>query len=216
MILALAACGTAPGITLVIDSATAELIRGATVELEVALTRSGGAGADIVLDVTGLPASVSASFSPATLSGATLTSTLTLSAAAAAIEGSYDLTVTGTGTGLVASAGLGLEVMSLDVTGRVVTIYEIPLPNISVSSQGASAVTDVDGNFSLTGLSVPYDLSVCGARHRSGSMCTRASRPTNSCSHRLQVLRRRSQSARPPSQATSAVASFPLQPTKPS
>ena len=31
-----------------------------------------------------------------------------------------------------------------------VTIYEIPLPNISVSSQGASAVTDVDGNFSLS------------------------------------------------------------------
>ena len=75
--LVLAACGQTPSITLSLDVATAELLRGSDVQVEVTVTRLGGATADVALTVTGLPANVDASFSPATLSGGNLISTLT-------------------------------------------------------------------------------------------------------------------------------------------
>lgn len=69
VVLVLAACGQTPSITLSIDAATAELLRGSEVQVEVNLTRAGGATTDVALTVTGLPANVDASFAPATLSG---------------------------------------------------------------------------------------------------------------------------------------------------
>lgn len=158
--LVLAACGQSPSIVLTLDSAGADLLRGSDVQIVVTLTRAGGASADVALSVTGLPANVDALFSPATLTGGTLASTLTLSAASAAVAGSYDLTVTGTGTGLVDGVELVLDVMSLTVTGRVVSVFDVPVPGVSIRSQGDSAVADANGSFSLTGLSVPYDVAV--------------------------------------------------------
>jgi len=148
---------------LILDSASAELLRGADVQVVVTLTRAGGASADVTLSVTGLPANVDASFSPVVLSGGTLTSTLTLSATAAATEGDYDLSVTGTGTGLADTADLALDVVSLSVTGHVVTMYDLPVVGAAVSSQGDTGITDASGKFNLTGLAVPYDLSVWNA-----------------------------------------------------
>lgn len=158
--LALAACGSAPSITLTLDSASAELLRGAEVQIDITLARLGGANADVTLTVTGLPANVAGSFSTVTLSGGTLTSTLTLSADAAATEGDYTVSVTGTGTGLSDTAELALDVVSLSVTGRVVSIYDLPVVGVAVGSQGDTEITDANGAFELTGLSVPYDLSV--------------------------------------------------------
>ncbi|HET8985260.1 MAG TPA: hypothetical protein VFN03_05830 [Trueperaceae bacterium] len=159
-VLVLAACGQSPSIVLTLDAASAAVTRGSDVSVVVTLTRAGGASADVSLAISGLPANVTAQFSPATLTGGTLSSILTISAAAAAVEGDYDVTVTGSGTGLVDSAELALDVTSLSVTGRVASLLEIPVPGASVRSQGDSAVTDADGNFTLTGLSVPYDLAV--------------------------------------------------------
>lgn len=160
VVLLLAACGQSPSIVLTLDAASAALLRGSDVTVEVTLKRAGAASADVTLTISGLPANVTASFSPVTLSGGTLASTLTLSAAAAAVAGSYDVTVAGTGTGLVASADLTLDVTNLSVTGRVVSLLEIPIPGVSVRSQDDSAITGADGSFTLTGLSVPYDLAV--------------------------------------------------------
>lgn len=160
LVVVLAACGQAPSIILTLDSAGAELLRGAQVQVEVTLTRAGGASADVALAVTGLPANVSAGFSPVTLSGGAVTSTLTLSADAAAAEGSYEVSVTGTGTGLTDTALLTLDVVSLSVTGRLVSLYGLPVGGVAVRSQGDTAVTDIDGSFSMTGLSVPYDLGI--------------------------------------------------------
>ncbi len=158
--LILAACGQSPSISLTLDAAIAELVRGGEVQVEVTLTRSGGSTADVALAVTGLPANVAASFSPATLSGGALTSTLTLSADAAAVDATSSLVVTGSGTGLAASTHLTLEVTSLTVTGRVVSMFEFAVEGAVVASQGDIDVTDMNGDFTLTGLSVPYDVSV--------------------------------------------------------
>jgi len=156
----LAACGQSPGITLTLAPTGAEVVRGADTQVEVALIRRGGVTDDVALSVTGLPANVTATFSPDNLSGAALTSTLTITAAASAVAGTYDLVVHGSGAGLSTSAGLTLEVLDLTVTGRVVTFVDGPVIGASVRAQGDSAVTDDTGAFTLTGLSVPYDLSV--------------------------------------------------------
>ncbi|HET8985463.1 MAG TPA: hypothetical protein VFN03_06870 [Trueperaceae bacterium] len=158
--LALAACGSAPSIVVTLDSADATLVRGGEVQVVVTLTRSGGASADVTLSVTGLPANVDASFSPATLSGGTLASVLTLGAQPAAVAGTYDLVVSGAGSGLADTADLMIDVVSLSVTGRVVSLYDLPVAGVSVGSQGDTEVTGANGEFELTGLSVPYDVSV--------------------------------------------------------
>jgi len=160
LVVLLAACGQSPSIMLSLDTATASVLRGGDVDVMVTLTRAGGASADVSLSVTGQPANVTAQFAPVTLSGGTLSSTLTLSAAAAAVAGSYDLVVTATGTGLADSADLTLEVTGLTVTGRVVSILEAPVAGVAVRSQGDSAITNADGSFTLTDLSVPYDLAI--------------------------------------------------------
>ena len=156
----LAACGQSPSVTLTLAPASTEVVRGAEVEVEVTVSRLGGASGDVVLSVTGLPTHVTASFSPDTLSGGTLTSTLTVTAAASATAGSYDLVVNGAGADLSTSADLTLEVVSLTVTGHVVTLLDGPVIGASVRGQSDTDITDETGAFTLTGLSVPYDLSV--------------------------------------------------------
>lgn len=161
LLMLVAACTQSPSITLTLDTADTELMRGGEVQVEVALTRTGGATADVELSVTGLPINVSASFSPATLSGTTSTSTLTLSSTAAATEGSYALSVSGVGTGLASSALLRLDVASLEVKGRaVLPLNGGPMEGVAVRSQSKTTVTDADGAFILSGLSIPYDLAV--------------------------------------------------------
>lgn len=161
----LAACsgGPTPAIVLDLDRATAVVIRGTSIDVIVTLTRLGGATDPIDLDVDGLPAGVTASFGPATLSGATLESTLTLQVAAGASDGSAGLTVTGSGGTVTDDAALTLTIESQNVNGRVEGIVGMPLAGITVSSQGQTDFTDANGEFTLTGLSLPYDLVVSAA-----------------------------------------------------
>lgn len=156
----IAACGQSPNIALTVDSPTVEVVRGSEALVVVTLTRNGGAAADVALTVSGLPANVTASFAPATLSGSDLESVLTVTATGAAVEGSHELTVTGTGTGLTATTTMTLDVISLTVTGRVELAFGNPLAGASVASQGEASTTTTDGSFTLSGLSIPYDLSV--------------------------------------------------------
>lgn len=161
----LAACsgGPTPAIVLDLDRSTAVVIRGTSVEVIVTLTRLGGATDPVDLDVDGLPAGVTASFGPATLSGAALESTLTLQVAAGASEGSANLTVSGSGGTLTDEEALTLTIESHSANGRVEGIFGMPLAGITVSSQGQTDFTDANGEFTLTGLSLPYDLVVSAA-----------------------------------------------------
>jgi hypothetical protein len=150
--------GPTPSIAIALDSAAASVLRGGSVDVTVTLTRLGGAADPADLTVDGLPAGVSASFAPVTLSGAVLTSTLTLQADAGAAETSADLTVTATSGTLTDDTTLTLDVESLTVTGRVEGLLDLPLSGISVTSQGNSTFTDANGAFTLNGLSTPYDV----------------------------------------------------------
>jgi len=169
--LLLAACGSpgvSPGLQVSLGSASMAIVRGATAEVQVSLTRLGGATDPVDLSVSGLPASVTATFSPATLDGATLTSTLTVSVAAAASGAITDLTVTATSGSLSDDVVLSLEVTSLTVVGRVQATLARPLTGATVASQGETVFTDATGTFTLTGLSVPYDVTVSSAGGNGG------------------------------------------------
>lgn len=160
-----AACSPAPSIGLTIAPSQVLLPLGDSVAVQVTVTRAGGATADVALSASGLPAGVSVSFTPATLSGAATTSTLTLSSTAGATEGVATITVTGTMTGTAAgptaSSELTLEVDSQDVTGTVVGIYGEPLEGLTVYVAGHLPTTTAgDGSFTVVDVAVPYDLTV--------------------------------------------------------
>lgn len=135
------------------------MLRGSQALIELTLELSGGADGDYDLAVSGLPADVDATFSPATLSAGQPSGTLTLSAQATAVDGAHSLTITASGESLVAESELAVEVVSLTVEGRVMISLVEPLAGGAVSSQGSSTTTAPDGSFTLTGLSVPYDLT---------------------------------------------------------
>lgn len=165
-VLLLAACGapaTPPSLQLALGSPSVAVIRGTSADVQVELTRLGGAADDVDLSVSGLPANVTGSFAPATLSGGVLTSTLTLTVGAGATDGTTGVTVTATGGSLSDDTALSLEITSLTVTGRVEAALARPLIGATVASQGETTFSDGTGAFTLTGLSVPYDVSVSSA-----------------------------------------------------
>src|SRR5690606_27345775 len=58
------------------------------------------------------------------------------------------------------TAELELEVVGLTVDGTVTALFDQPVSGLSVESQGKTDVTAADGSFTLTDLSLPYDLTV--------------------------------------------------------
>ncbi len=90
--------GTAGTFTLSLPAATASIAQGATSNIATTVTRAGGFAAAVALTVTGQPAGLTASFSPASTTGTT--STLTLTAGAALAPGTYALTIRGNSTGV--------------------------------------------------------------------------------------------------------------------
>ena len=61
--------------------------------------------------------------------------------------------------GLTACSG-GAPATKVDVTGQVVSTFNVPVTDVSVASQGQTITTNDAGEFTLTGLTVPYDLAV--------------------------------------------------------
>lgn len=158
MALVLTSCASTQPFVVDLGVASLELIRGA--QATVAVSVAGGGGGAATLTATGVPTGVTASLAPAELGGGVTVSTLTLSAASDAPEGDAVVTVSAIAGDRVASAKLGLAVSSLTVTGRVVGARGDGRPGVGVASGSAVTSTAADGTFSMTGLSVPYDLVV--------------------------------------------------------
>lgn len=106
----------AEGLSISTTTGAAEINPGGTASTGVSIVRSGGYAADVSLSVEGLPSGLSASFSPAILSGSTAAATLTLSADAALAVGDYQLRVVASGPavgGGEVSAGTALQLSVL-------------------------------------------------------------------------------------------------------
>jgi len=161
----IAACATGPNpsITLTPDTTSPTAIRGASVQIPIDLTRIGTVTEPVALAVAGLPAHVTATFAPDTLAGSATETTLTLSVGGSAAEGTADLTITGTSGSITTDTELTLTVASLTIDGRAEIIVTQPLIGATVASQGQTTFTDANGNFTLSGLALPYDLVIAAA-----------------------------------------------------
>jgi len=102
---------------LTLSTATLTVAPGASGQTTVTIQRTGNPGA-ITLDVTGLPAGVTATANPA--STTLTTSTITIAVAASTVPGIYPLAVRGAGTNLARSTPLTLTVPA--PSGVVVTL----------------------------------------------------------------------------------------------
>jgi hypothetical protein len=101
----------APGISVSVGAASIKLKRGSSTSVSVSSTVLGGFSSQVAFSVQGLPADVSATFSPATLpspgSGRT---TLKLTASSTAVLGAVPLQVLATATGSPKTAAIAVTV----------------------------------------------------------------------------------------------------------
>lgn len=91
----------AQGIT--VAASNVSVAQGATGTSNITLTRAGGFAGAVGLAVTGLPANVTATFNPTSVTGTT--STLTLAVPNTVTAGTYTGTITATGTGVTNAVG---------------------------------------------------------------------------------------------------------------
>jgi kumamolisin len=102
----------------------------------ITTTHAGGFNSSIALSATGLPAGVTASFSPTSFSApGSGTSTLTLTVASTTTPGTYPITVKGTGGSLT---------LSTTVTLIVIASGQVAVPDVVGYTQ-AAATADIEG-----------------------------------------------------------------------
>lgn len=159
--MALTACGGSSGdgstLSLSLDSSSVAVAQGDSDT--VAITISDGGSDTITLSSSGVPSGVTESFSPATVSGSG-SSTLTLDVADDAPTGDATVTVTAVGGGNSDSATFTLTVERATVEGQVVNIAGIGVGSVNVAIDGTTTTTDAEGNFTVTGVSTPYDVTL--------------------------------------------------------
>lgn len=127
---------------------TATAARGSSATYAFTITRGGGFSAPVQLAAEGVPAGVTASFSPASLTGTTTASTMTLAVDAAAAPGTFSVTVRATGSG---------------VTGQS-AVVELVIPNPTIGLQGAAtALTVVQGGSGTVSYTVTRGGGFAGA-----------------------------------------------------
>lgn len=117
--------------------------QGSSATASVSISPQFGFTGNVALSVSGLPAGVSASFSPNPTTG---NSTLKLTASTSASLGLYSITVTGTSSGMTSSSTFNLEVFASTFT---ISSYA----NVNVSQGNSStAYVYVSPQFAFTGL----------------------------------------------------------------
>jgi hypothetical protein len=110
--------GNAPAIRVVVNPTTFHVFQGTTKSVGVALTRAGGFSGVVTLAVTGLPPGITASISPAQLSGPTRAATVSVVIGGSVEARSYPATIVATAEG-VSDATATLNVGIVEGSGSV-------------------------------------------------------------------------------------------------
>lgn len=127
-----------PIIAVSLSGGTLAVTQGSSQNLTLTLTRTDFTG-DVSLSATGLPNGVTATFTPATLTGSTLSSTLAIAAAADAAPGTVTVTLHATGTGVTE------QTATFSLTVNVAGSYSLAASPTSVSvQQGANATSSIN------------------------------------------------------------------------
>jgi cellulose 1,4-beta-cellobiosidase len=134
---------TSPGLAVAANPAALTVNRGASATSNLTLTRSNGFSGAVTFTASGLPAGVTASFSPATTSATGTSSVVAFSASSTAALGAAAVTITASGGGLIQAVTLALTVAAGGGT-----------PDFSVSASPAvlsvAAGSSTSGNVTLT------------------------------------------------------------------
>ncbi len=159
----LASCGTSGNVRIELAPTAVVLNVGGTAAITVNLTAASVPG-PFVLDASGLPSGVSASFSGSSLGAAGDSRQLTLTASPTASEGTFTVTVSATGAQATGTATLEVSLELLDVSGVVLDQVGMPLAGASVLIEGhLVTTTSLGGSFSISGVVVPYTVTVFSA-----------------------------------------------------
>ena len=110
--------------------------RGASGTVTVSITRTGTLTDPVALTVSGLPAGVAASFTPASTTGTS--SVLTFAVSSTAVGGTYPLTVTGASGTLRRTAAVSLTVSTVVIDPPLVTITPSSLAVVRGGSASAT------------------------------------------------------------------------------
>ena len=114
------------------------LAQGSSGTVTVTLTRGGGFAEAVTVTVEGVPAGVTASVSPASLTGTTTQATVTVNVASTVPAGSYPITVRASAAGI----GAATTQYTLVVTAAPVSSYTLSAAAASVA-QGASGTSTI-------------------------------------------------------------------------
>jgi hypothetical protein len=152
-VLVTAACGsggdgdpttpTNESIGIALSAPTLSVVQGQNNTVAVTLTRNGGYAGAVSLALENAPTGVTGAFSPASLSGTTVSSTLTINAAAGAAASTSSLVIRATGTGVSAqTAPLALTVTAAPTGGFTLAVSSATLSLL----QGTSGAVTVNVN----------------------------------------------------------------------
>ena len=144
----------APDFSLNASPASQTVTAGGGATYSVSVAPSGGFAGSVALSASGLPAGVTASFSPAS---ATTSSTMTIATTAAVAAASYTITITGTSGSLTHSTTATLVVQAVSPTG-----------DFSLSATPASQTVTAGGG-------TTYSVSVASSGGFAGSVALSAS-----------------------------------------
>jgi xyloglucan-specific exo-beta-1,4-glucanase len=145
-----------PDFSLSASPASLAVARGASGTSTVAIARTGGFASSVAFSATGLPSGITASFSPTSTTGASVT--LTLTASSTATLGGATVTVSGTGGGLTRTTPIALTVTAPAIPDFSLSATPASL-SVARGASGTSAVSIARVNgftssvaFSATGL----------------------------------------------------------------
>ena len=125
----------APDFSITASPADLNLTLGTTGQSIITIATAGGFNNSVNLSVSGIPAGVQASFSPAT---ATTTSTLSLSVGNQAQTGPYTITITATSSSLSSNATMGIYLAGASAPAPVPVDLSSAYGEVAISNDGAT------------------------------------------------------------------------------
>lgn len=130
---------TTPDFTISASPSSTSIVQGASGNVTVSTAVSGGFNAAIALSASGLPAGVTASFSPASIAApGSGSSTLTFTVSPTATLGTSTITITGTGGSVTHTTTVSL------------TVTSVPTPNFTIAASPSSVSIAKGGSGSST------------------------------------------------------------------
>ena len=140
--------GTGPDFTVSTAPTSLSLTQGGTASDTVSTAGSGGFNSAVSLSVSGLPAGVTASFTPASIAApGTGNSTLKFTASSTATLGTFNATVTATGGGLTHTATIAVTVSAATSPNFALSTSPASLSLVQGTSGSSSISTTVSGGF---------------------------------------------------------------------